>query len=717
MDIVNQLMSEFSLQKWQVDNVINLIKEGNTIPFISRYRKELHGSLDDQVLREFSERMTYIEGLEKRKSEVTSSIESQDKLTDEIAKALADAKTLTEVEDIYRPYKPKRKTRASVAREKGLEPFANFLLLQNKSSENPLDFAKQFVNEEKGVETAEDALQGAMDIIAEDVSDSADIRSKLRSFFMRTAIIQTKASDEEQDSVYRMYYDFSEPVRAIADHRVLAIDRGEKEGFLKVSVIVDKEKSMKFIYDVFVRDGSVCTPYIIQACDDGFDRLLFPSMERELRAYLTEQSAENAIKVFAVNLHQLLMQPPIKGHVTLGLDPGFRTGCKLAVVDETGRVLDTGVIYNTAPNFKVADAKKTVSNMINKYGVTVIAIGNGTASRESEAFIAELLGELGKDTSYIIVSEAGASVYSASKLAAEEFPEYDVSIRSAVSIARRLQDPLAELVKIDPKSIGVGQYQHDMPKKRMDEALGSVVENCVNSVGVDLNTASVPLLNSVAGINSNVAKNIVAFREENGMFSDRKTLLKVPKLGKKAFEQCAGFLRIPECDNILDNTGVHPESYKAAKELLSMCDYSLNDVKNGNIGELDKRVNEIGQAECAEKLDIGVPTLIDIIKELQKPGRDPRDEMPKPLLRKDVLDMKDLSAGMELMGTVRNVIDFGAFVDIGVHEDGLVHISQMADRYVKHPSEIVKVGDIVKVKILDVDVNKKRIALTMKGLN
>ena len=716
MEITKQLTQEFSLQQWQTDNVINLIKEGNTIPFISRYRKELHGSLDDQVLREFSERLTYLEGLEKRKAEVTASIESQDKLTDDIVLSLEQAKTITEVEDIYRPYKPKRKTRASMAREKGLEPLANFLIEQKIDCNSPVAFATEFVDEEKGVESVENALQGAMDIIAEDVSDSADIRSKLRSFFMRTAVLQVKATDEEQDSVYKMYYDYSEPIRSIAGHRVLAVDRGEKEGFLKVSLSVNRDKSMEHIYSEFVKNNSPTTQYVIDACNDGFDRLLFPSMERELRSYITENADENAIKVFAVNLHQLLMQPPIKGHVTLGLDPGFRTGCKLAVVDETGRVLDTGVIYNTAPNFKVAEAKKIVSNLINKHNVTVISIGNGTASRESEAFIAELLSEMGKDVSYIIVNEAGASVYSASKLAAEEFPEYDVSIRSAVSIARRLQDPLAELVKIDPKSIGVGQYQHDMPKKRMDEALGSVVEDCVNSVGVDLNTASVPLLGSVAGINSGIAKNIVTFREENGSFSDRKTLLKVPKLGKKSFEQCAGFLRIPECTNILDNTGVHPESYKAAKGLLDMCDYTLSDVKNGDIGELNGRVNEIGQRECAEKLGIGIPTLIDIIKELQKPGRDPRDEMPKPLLRKDVLDMKDLAAGMELMGTVRNVIDFGAFVDIGVHEDGLVHISQMADKYVKHPSEIVKVGDIVKVRILDVDMNKKRIALTMKNI-
>lgn len=716
MDIVKQLTGEFSLQQWQVDNIIKLIKEGNTIPFISRYRKELHGSLDDQVLREFSERLNYLEGLEKRKAEVTASIDAQDKLTDEITISLEQAKTLTEVEDIYRPFKPKRKTRASVARERGLEPLAAFLLSQEISSEDPLIWAEQFVNEEKDVKTPQDALQGAMDIIAEDVSDSADIRGQLRSYFMRTSILQTKASDETQDSVYKMYYDFSEPVRSIAGHRVLAIDRGEKENFLKVSIAIDKEKSMDIIYNEFVKHNSPSTQYVISACDDGFDRLLFPSMERELRAFLTENAAENAIKVFAVNLHQLLMQPPIKGHITLGLDPGFRTGCKLAVVDETGRVLDTGVIYNTAPNFKVKEAKNIVSEFINKYNVSVISIGNGTASRESEAFIAELLGEIQKDTSYIIVNEAGASVYSASKLAAEEFPEYDVSIRSAVSIARRLQDPLAELVKIDPKSIGVGQYQHDMPKKRMDEALGSVVENCVNSVGVDLNTASVPLLGSVAGINSGIAKNIVAFREENGSFSNRKTLLKVPKLGKKAFEQCAGFLRIPECDNILDNTGVHPESYKATKGLLEMCGYTLEDVKNNCISELGDRVLEIGQSDCAEKLGIGIPTLIDIIKELQKPGRDPRDEMPKPLLRKDVLDMKDLTVGMELMGTVRNVIDFGAFVDIGVHEDGLVHISQMSDKFIKHPSEVVKVGDIIKVSILDVDFVKKRIALTMKGI-
>ena len=717
MNIIAQLCDEFKLQQWQADNLLSLIDEGNTIPFIARYRKELHGSLDDQVLREFALRLTYLRNLEKRKEEVAASIQEQEKMTEALALALEAAKTLAEVEDIYRPYKPKRKTRASVARGRGLEPLAQALLCQPVGGDvvPALELAAAYVNEEMEVPSAVEALQGARDIIAEDVSDNADLRKKMRVFFMQTAQIITKAATEE-DTVYRMFYDYAEPAKSIAGHRVLAIDRGEREGFLKVSVAVELDRALDLVRGPFVKKGSPYTEEVQAACDDSYGRLLAPSLEREVRATLTENAAESAIKVFALNLRNLLMQPPIKGCVTLGLDPGFRTGCKLAVVDETGRVLDTSVIYNTPPHNKVSEAKRIVRNLIETHHVDLISIGNGTASRESEAFIADLLGEMGGSTAYVITNEAGASVYSASKLAAEEFPGYDVSLRSAVSIARRLQDPLAELVKIDPKSIGVGQYQHDMPHKRMDEALGSVVEDCVNSVGVDLNTASVPLLSSVAGINGGVAKNIVSYREENGAFGDRKTLLKVPKLGKKAFEQCAGFLRVVESGNILDNTGVHPESYDAAKGLLSLCGYDLSHVARGEIGDLGKRVEKLGKTDLAEKLGIGVPTLDDIVKELLKPGRDPRDELPKPLLRKDVLEMKDLTPGMELTGTVRNVIDFGAFVDIGVHEDGLVHISQLADRFVKHPSDVVKVGDIVKVRVLEVDVDKKRISLTMKGV-
>ncbi|MDR2654513.1 MAG: RNA-binding transcriptional accessory protein [Oscillospiraceae bacterium] len=718
MDIIRQLQEEFKIRRDFAQNIVSLIDEGNTIPFIARYRKETHGSQDDQVLREFSERLAYLRSLEKRKEEVSGFIAAQDKLTDEITQSLTSAKTLAEVEDIYRPFKPKRKTRASAAREKGLEPLSVKIFAQLDGFD-PLKVAAQFIDPEKGLETAGDALQGALDIIAEDVSDNAELRKTLRAFYLDKSAVLSRAAREGEDSVYRIYYDFAEPVKKIAGHRVLAIDRGEREGFLKVSVEADEEKALAHVYAPFLRKGAdnPCREAVRTACADAYGRLIAPSMEREMRSYLTENAAENAIKVFAENLRQLLMQPPIKDRVTLGLDPGFRTGCKLAVVDRTGRVLDTGVIYNTPPNNKIAEAKRIVSGLIKKHKVDVISIGNGTASRESEAFVAELLTETGADTAYIIVNEAGASVYSASKLAAEEFPDYDVSIRSAVSIARRLQDPLAELVKIDPKSIGVGQYQHDMPKKRLDEALGSVVEDCVNSVGVDLNTASAPLFSFVSGINGGVAKNIVAYREENGAFSSRQTLLKVPKLGKKAFEQCAGFLRVPESENIFDNTGVHPEAYGAAEKLLELCGYSRGDVKNGEIGGIRDRIQKLGRSSIAEKAGIGLPTLEDIIKELLKPGRDPRDDLPRPLLRKDVLDISDLAEGMELTGTVRNVIDFGAFVDIGVHEDGLVHISQLSDKYVKRPGDVVKVGDIVKVKVLSVDAAKKRIALTMKGLN
>lgn len=712
MEINSVLMREFKLRDWQVDNVIKLIDDGNTIPFIARYRKEMTGSLDDQLLRELYDRLNYLRQLEKRKEEVSSSITALEKMTPEIEKALAAAATLAEVEDIYRPYKPKRKTRASIARSKGLEGLASFLMAQDKQSKEPAEEALHYLDEEKGVATIEDALQGAMDIIAEDISDDAAIRKKLREYAISYGILKSRQAKEE-DSVYAMYYAFSESVKKISGHRVLAINRGEQEGFLKADIELDENMALNIIYNEVLLPGSSSTSYVRKAADDAYSRLIFPSIEREIRAKLTEDASEQAIKVFAMNLKQLLMQPPVKNRVVLGLDPAYRTGCKIAVVDETGKVLDTTVVYPTPPQNKTEQAKETLKVLIQKYGVQVISIGNGTASRESEIFVAELIKET-PGVSYMVVSEAGASVYSASKLAAEEFPDYDVSLRSAVSIARRLQDPLAELVKIDPKAIGVGQYQHDMPPKRLDEALGGVVEASVNAVGVDLNTASYSLLSHVAGINTGVAKNIVTYREENGAFQDRKQLLKVPKLGKKAFEQCAGFLRIPESENVFDNTGVHPESYNSAQKLLELCGYTKEDVRSGSIADLREKAQKIGLTKLAEETGTGIPTLEDIIRELLKPGRDPRDELPKPLLRTDVLKLEDLKPGMELKGTVRNVIDFGAFVDIGVHDDGLVHISQMSTRYIKHPSEVVKVGDIVSVKVLDVDVKKKRISLTMK---
>ncbi len=717
MDIFNTLIEEFKLRKEQVENTVKLIDDGNTIPFIARYRKEVTGSLDDQVLRELYDRLNYLRGLEKRKEEILAAIEGQGKLTEELRLQIAAAKTLAEAEDLYRPYKQKRKTRASVARERGLEPLAAFLIAQEKQCTEPLVEAARYVDEEKGVDTAEDAIKGAMDIVAEEISDDAAIRKVLREYLMKNALIVTKNANNE-DSVYAMYYEFSESVAKIAGHRVLAIDRGEREGFLKAAVECDRTHTLSLVTKNTVKEGSPCTMYVLAAAEDSFDRLLFPSLEREIRSTLTENAATQAIKVFGINLSHLLMQPPVKGFRVLGCDPGYRTGCKLAVVDETGRVLDTGVIYPAPPYNKTAQAAQVVTGMIQKHGVNAIAIGNGTASRETEAFIADVIRSLPQQASYMMVSEAGASVYSASKLAAEEFPEFDVSLRSAVSIARRMQDPLAELVKIDPKAIGVGQYQHDMPKAQLEEALSGVVEQCVNRVGVYLNTASHSLLARVAGINNTVAKNIVKYREENGAFTQRRELLKVPKLGKKAFEQCAGFLRVAESGNVLDNTGVHPESYDAAKALLTLCGYSLADVKAGNISELPARITEKGgNAAVAKQLEIGAPTLADIVKELLKPGRDPRDELPKPILRTDVLTLEDLSPGMELTGTVRNVIDFGAFVDIGVHDDGLVHISQICDRFIKHPSEVLKVGDIVTVWVLDVDLKKHRISLTMKEKN
>ncbi|MBE6764802.1 MAG: RNA-binding transcriptional accessory protein [Ruminococcaceae bacterium] len=714
MDFVAQLAAQFSIKPEYVKNILTLIDDGNTIPFIARYRKEMHGTQNDQTIRELADRYEYLQGLEKRREEVRASIENLGVMTDEISAALGAAATLAEIEDIYRPYKPKRKTRASVAKEKGLQPLADAIFAQEKGGEFPIDMAQNYVDAEKGVETAQDALQGALDIIAEAISDNANIRKRLRYVAFANGSLRTKASDPEADSVYTTYYDYSEPLTKVAGHRVLAVDRGEREGFLKVSVEFDKAKGLNIVYSESVIYGSNCTDAVIEAATDAYDRLIFPSIERELRSDLTATAAEGAIKNFSQNLRQLLMQPPVKGKTVIGLDPGYRTGCKVAVVDDTGRVLDTGVIYPAPPYKKIDEARRIVGGLIKKHNADALSIGNGTASKETEMFASDLLHDF-NGVSYMVVSEAGASVYSASKLAAEEFPEYDVSLRSAVSIARRLQDPLAELVKIDPKAIGVGQYQHDMPPKRLDDALGGVVEECVNSVGVDLNTASPSLLARVAGVSAAVSKNIVAYREENGAFKSRSELKKVPKLGPKAFEQCAGFLRVAESSNVLDNTAVHPESYSAAKALLELCGYKLDDVKKGKIGDLKDRVAEIGEETAAEKLGIGVPTLNDIVTELMRPGRDPRDELPKPLLRTDVLDMNDLVPGMELDGTVRNVIDFGAFVDIGVHQDGLVHISQICNHFIKHPSEKLKVGDVVKVWVLSVDTAKKRISLTMKG--
>ena len=714
MDINKTLAEEFKLRQEQIDNTVALLDDDKTIPFIARYRKELTGSLDDQVLREIADRLTYLRNLEKRKGEIISSITEQEKMTDEIMSAIENAKTLVEMEDIYRPFKPKRKTRASVAREKGLEPLAELILTQDKKCEPQVEGSK-FINEEKGVKSADEALQGAMDIIAEDISDDADLRKYIRTLFSQIGVISSKASDENAESVYENYYDYAEAVGKIAGHRVLALDRGEKEGVLKVSVNVPEGAGERACVSKYVKNKSECGQLVTAACEDGYKRLIYPSIEREIRAELSANAQEGAIKVFSSNLRQLLMQPPVKNSVALGFDPGYRTGCKVAVVDATGKVLDTSVVYPTPPKSDIAGAERIIKNLIEKHKVDIIAIGNGTASHESEVFMADLLKKIDRKVSYMVVSEAGASVYSASKLAAEEFPEYDVSLRSAVSIARRLQDPLAELVKIDPKAIGVGQYQHDMPPAKLSDALGGVVEDSVNSVGVDLNTASVSLLGYVAGINSAVAKNIVTYREENGVFTNRKELLKVSKLGKKAYEQCAGFMRIHGGKYPLDNTSVHPESYKAAEALLDKCGFKLADV-SGGIPSIKEQVKSIGIKKLSDELGIGEMTLADITNELAKPGRDPRDELPPPLLRTDVADINSLKPGMILDGTVRNVIDFGVFVDIGVHQDGLVHISQICDKYIKHPLEVVKVGDIVKVKVLDIDPAKKRISLTMKGV-
>ena len=714
MDFAAKLSQEFNIKPEYAGNIIALLDEGNTIPFIARYRKEMHGSMDDQLIREFAERLEYLRNFVARAQEITELIEAQEKMTAEIRESIAKAETMADLENIYRPFRPKRKTRASVAKEKGLEPLAEFILAQENEEVFPIDLAENYVDAEKGVETAEDALQGALDIIAEVCSDNPDIRKRLFNLIWVNGIIKSVATDEEAESVYTGYYDFSEPVKKISGHRILAINRGEREKFLKVTVEIEDEKPLNMIRKVMVKGTSPCSEAVMTACEDAYTRLLLPSIEREVRAELTENASVAAMKLFATNLHQLLMQPPVKDRVVIGLDPGYRTGCKVAVVDGTGRVLDTTVIYPTHSEAKVAESKAKLLSLIKKYGATVLSIGNGTASKETELFAAEVIAEAKKpDLAYMILSEAGASIYSASKLAADELPELDLTLRSAVSIARRLQDPLAELVKIDPKSIGIGQYQHDMPQKRLGETLDGVVEDCVNSVGADLNTASPALLSRIAGLSSTVCKNIVAYREENGKFTSRAELKKVPKLGPKAFEQCAGFLRVADSKEALDNTAVHPESYKAAKELLKLLGYTAKDVESGGIKGIRDKVTD--KVAVAQELGIGVPTLEDILSELTQPGRDPRESLPAPVLRTDVMGMEDLREGMELTGTVRNVIDFGAFVDIGVHQDGLVHISQISEKFIKHPSEALKVGDIVKVKVLSVDVPKKRISLTMKG--
>ena len=708
MTIIEQLARELNLPAEHIENVVRLLDEGNTIPFIARYRKELHGSMDDTALRTLEERLAYLRNLTERKESVKASIAEQEKLTDELAAAIDAAQTLAEVEDLYRPYKPKRRTRATVAKEKGLEPLAALLFAQERDCPRPEEAAADYLSAEKGVETVADALQGANDIVAEWISDDAAIRRSLRELLEKRGTLRSLAATEE-DSVYRLYYDFEQPLSRLQGHQILAINRGEKEKMLSAAVLLDRELALPLLRRAVVKPGSAAMEFVKAAAEDAYDRLIYPSLEREMRAALTEKASEGAIKMFALNLKPLLMQPPVKGHVTMGLDPGYAHGCKVAVIDATGKVLDTTVVYPTYGERQKNEAITKLSQLVKKHGVEHIAIGNGTASRETEQMTVELIHRVGGGLSYMIVSEAGASVYSASKLAAEEFPQFDVNLRSAVSIARRLQDPLAELVKIDPKAIGVGQYQHDMPQKELDASLNAVVEDCVNAVGVDLNTASPSLLTRVAGLNGTIAKNIVAFREENGVFTTRRQLLKVAKLGPKAFEQCAGFLRVPESKNVLDNTGVHPESYDAAKGLLELLGATPKDAR-----DLPARLNAYGAEKAAVALGVGVPTLRDIAKELSKPGRDPRDELPAPILRTDVLDIKDLKPGMVLTGTVRNVIDFGVFVDIGVHQDGLVHISQVCNKFIKHPSEAVAVGDVVKVVVLDVDEKKHRISLSMK---
>lgn len=722
MDMIETLAKELSIGRQQAESAVRLLDEDNTIPFIARYRKEVTGGLDDTVLRALEERLRYLRSLQKRREEVFALIQASGKLNEQqlnqVEVSLQRASLLSEVEDIYRPYKQKRKTRASAAREKGLEPLAQFLQAQRQGSSLEQE-AQKFIDPKKGVEDAAQAIAGAQDILAEQLSDSPQVRARLRDYLQKNARILTTIGTKE-NKIYKMYSDYSESIGKIPSHRVLAIDRGEREEALKVSLEADSQAALHLLEQELIRKNSPFAKQLREVCEDSYKRLLFPSLERQIRAQLTERADAQAIGVFSENLKNLLMQPPVKGAVTMGFDPAYRTGCKIAVVDPTGKVLDTTVVYPTPPANRTEEAKKMLSQLIQKYGVTVIAIGNGTASKESEIFVAQLLGELNPKlqhkVSYMVVSEAGASVYSASELGAKEFPQFDVSLRSAVSIARRLQDPLAELVKIDPKSIGVGQYQHDMPAKEMDAALGGVVEDCVNRVGVDLNTASQSLLSYVAGINQTVAKNIVSYREESGSFTTRSQLMKVPKLGKKAFEQCAGFLRVPESEEPLDRTGVHPESYPAAQKLLTLCGYQTQDLLEGKLEQLAQRVAQMGQAQVAQRIGVGEPTLRDMVAELSKPGRDPRDELPKPLLRTDVMEMSDLKEGMVLTGTVRNVTDFGAFVDIAVHEDGLVHISQISKRRISHPSQVLKVGDIVQVKVLEVDLERRRISLTMKDL-
>ena len=713
MDINSTLAKELNIKITQVEGAVKLIDEGNTIPFIARYRKEVTGSLDDQVLRELADRLEYLRNLEATREKIRETITEQGAMTDEISAALDAALTMTELDDIYRPFRPKRKTRASVAKAKGLEPLALAIYEQAKDSATPEQMAEAYITEE--VPDVAAALAGASDIIAELISDDAALRKTLRETFLKRAVLTAKG-DQEDLGVYETYADYSEPVSKIASHRVLAVNRGEREEYLKVAVEFDEGSALSIIAEAHVKEGSACTALVKEAAADAYSRLIYPSIEREIRNTLTDNASESAIKVFSLNLKQLLMQPPVKGRVTLGFDPGYRMGCKLAVVDGTGKVLETSVIYPVPPFSKVEQAKSTVKRLCANYAVEMFAIGNGTASHETEMFCAEVIKEIG-GISYMVVSESGASVYSASKIGAEEFPDFDVNVRSAVSIARRLQDPLAELVKIDPKAIGVGQYQHDMPQARLSEALDGVVEDCVNSVGVDLNTASAPLLSRVAGIGGTLAKNIVTYREENGIFTSRAQLKKVPKLGPKAFEQCAGFLRVSESKNSFDNTGVHPESYDAARALLSECGYTDADIKAGGVPGITEKAEQIGIKALAEKIGVGEPTLRDIMKELSRPGRDPRDELPPPMLKQEIMSMEDLTEGMEMTGTVRNVIDFGVFVDIGVHQDGLVHISQLSDRFVKHPLDVVKVGDIVKVWVMSVDVKKKRISLTMKDPN
>lgn len=713
MNFTLKLAQEFDVKKEYVKNIINLIDDQNTIPFIARYRKEQTGSCDDQVLRALADRLTYLRNLEKRKEEVIKSITSQDKMTEEILSSINKVNTMSEIEDIYRPYKKKRRTRATVAKEAGLEPLANIIFKQDIIVGNIDDIAKEYLDIEKGVSTIEEALEGAKDIIAEKISDDAQTRKELRTYTNKQGIIEVRGKDGDE-SVYQMYYDYDEPANKIPSYRILAINRGEKEGHLKVKIKVEEENILYKLNNKFVKKASITTEHVKDAVKDSWERLIKPSIEREVRSELTAAAHEHAIQMFALNLKPLLLQPPIKNKITLGLDPAYRTGCKIAVVDGTGRVLDTTVIYPTPPFNKIEDAKKKIKELIKKHNISVISIGNGTASKESEVFVAQTLSEVKSKVQYMVVNESGASVYSASKLAAKEFPEYDVSIRSAISIARRLQDPLAELVKIDPKSIGVGQYQHDMPKARLDNALSGVIEDCVNAVGVDINTASVSLLSHISGLNTTVAQNVVKYRDEIGCFKNRKELKKVPRLGNKAYEQCAGFLRIVDGENILDNTSVHPESYEASKKLLNLFDYKLSDIANDKLVDLQQNIKQMGKENVAYACDIGLPTLDDITCELLKPGRDIRDELPAPILRSDIMNMSDLKEGLELTGTVRNVIDFGAFIDIGVHQDGLVHISQLSNSFVKHPSDVVKVGDVVKVRVMGVDEAKKRISLTMK---